>query len=104
MRMQPLGQAGYSALYDLDISELREYQSRAECTVAQILKPGEADRFGIVLSAPSLPVFGVWRFATLFKTNFGVTQGPEIEIWLPHSEGMPIVRYLDAKDYFERRR
>lgn len=89
LRMQPLGQAAYSALYDLDISNLTEYQSRAECQVAQILKPGEADRFAIVLSAPSLHVFGGWRFATRFKTNFGITEGPEIAFWLPHSEKMP---------------
>jgi hypothetical protein len=82
----PLGGANYSALYDLDISDLKEFSTRADCQVAQILKPGEADRFGIVLSAPSLHVFAGWRFATLFKTNFGTTQGPQVEVWLPHPE------------------
>ena len=33
----PMGQAGYSALYDLDISDLAEFSSHAECRVAQIL-------------------------------------------------------------------
>ena len=68
-----------SALYDLDISLLEEFSSSAECWVAQILKPGEADRFGIVLSAPTLGVFAGWRFMTLFKTNCGPFQGPEVE-------------------------
>ena len=86
LQKAPLGTATYSALYDLDISELIEYSSRAECQVAQILKPGEADRFGIVLSAPSLHAFAGWRFATRFKTNFGATQGPEVEVWLPRPE------------------
>jgi len=82
----PLGQAKYSALYDLDISKLAEYMSRTECRVSQILKPGEADRFGIVLSAPTLQIFAGWRLATLFKTNFGDIHGPEIEVWLPRPE------------------
>lgn len=85
LRIMPLGQAGYSATYDLDVSKLEEYSSRAECQVAQILKPGEADRFAIVLSAPSLHLFGGWRLATLFKTNFGAIQGSEIEVWMPGS-------------------
>lgn len=84
----PLGQASYSAQYDLDISGLKEYGSSAACELAQILKPGEADRFAIVVSAPSLKLFAGWRLATRFKTNFGVISGPEIEIWLPRPEVM----------------
>ena len=83
LRKMPLGQAQYSAMYDLDISNLEEYESHAECQVAQILKPGEADRFGLVITAPTLQQFAGWRFATHFKTNFGITPGPEIEVWLP---------------------
>lgn len=83
LRRMPLGSASYSAIYDLDIGELKEYSSHAECQVAQILKPGEADRFGIVLSARDLQIFAGWRLATLFKTNFDTAQGPEVEVWLP---------------------
>jgi hypothetical protein len=86
LQNMPLGHARYSELYDLDISELKEYSSSAECQVAQILKPGEADRFGVVLSAPTLQSFAGWRLVTLFKTNFGPIQGPEIEVWLPRPE------------------
>src|SRR5260370_1227717 len=86
LRRMPLGHAQLSALYDLDISVLEEFSSRAECQVAQILKPGEADRFGIVLSAPTLGMFAGWRFATLFKTNCGPFQGPEVEVWMPRPE------------------
>lgn len=93
LQRMPLGHAAYSALYDLDISKLKEYSSRAECHVAQILKPGEADRFCIVLSAPSLHTFAGWRFTTQFKTNFGATQGPEVEVWLPRPE---ILRSFDS--------
>jgi hypothetical protein len=79
-----LGQANFSAQYDLDISKLAEFRARGECEVAQNLAPGEADRFAIVLSGPSLPPAAVgWRFATSFKTNFGSVTGPEIEVWLP---------------------
>lgn len=83
LRRMPLGSASYSAIYDLDIGELKEYSSHAECQVAQILKPGEADRFGVVLSAPSLGMFAGWRLATVLKTNVGPTTGPEVEVWLP---------------------
>ena len=83
----PLGQASCSAVYDLDISALAEYCSIAECQVAQTLKPGEADRFAIVRSAPSLGMFGGWRLATLFKSNVGSTTGPDIEVWLPGGNG-----------------
>lgn len=83
LKNMPLGYARYSELYDLDISELEEYSSSAECQVAQILRPGEGDRFGVVLSAPTLEAFAGWRLATLFKTNFGPTQGPQVEVWLP---------------------
>lgn len=85
-----LGHAEYSARYDLDIGKLREYTSRGECQVAQILKPGEADRFAIVLSDPhASPSIGGWRFATVFKTNVGDVPGPDIEVWLPGGEAVP---------------
>jgi hypothetical protein len=69
IHQMPMGQAGYSALYDLDISGLEEFSSTAECQVAQILKPGEADRFGIILSAPTRGLAAGWRLTTAFKTN-----------------------------------
>lgn len=82
-----LGHAEYSAQYDLDIGKMRKYGSREECQVAQILKPGEADRFAIILSDPHAnPTFGGWRFSTLFKTNFGNVPGPEVEVWLPRPD------------------
>jgi hypothetical protein len=88
-----LGNALYSAQYDLNIGELRDHASQGECQVAQILKPGEADRFAIVLSAPKAVVtVGGWRFATLFKTNAGNVPGPEIEVWLPQPE---VIRSFD---------
>lgn len=83
LQKMPLGQVTYSALYDLDISELTEYSAQVECQVAQLLKPGEADRFGIVLSAPTLGQFAGWRLSMRLKTNFGAAQGPEVEVWLP---------------------
>ncbi len=86
LHMMPLGQASCSATYDLDISKSKEYSSKAECQVAQILKPGETDRFEIVLSAPSLGLFAGWRFTTQMQTNFGARPGPEVEVWLPHPQ------------------
>lgn len=84
-----LGYAQYSAQYDLDIGKMREYGSRAACQVAQILKPGEADRFAIILSDPhGSPSVGGWRLTTLFKTNVGDVPGPEIEVWLPRPKVM----------------
>lgn len=88
-----LGHAEYSAQYDLDIGKMREYASRGECQVAQMLKPGEADRFAIVLSDPHAnPTNGGWRFSTLFKTNVGNMQGPEIAVWLPRPK---LIRSFD---------
>ena len=80
----------YSAQYDIDIGKMRDYASSGECQVAQILKPGEADRFAIILSDPhARPSIGGWRFATIFRTNVGDLPGPEIEVWLPHFKGAP---------------
>ena len=88
-----LGHAEYSAQYDLDIGRMRDYGLRGECQVAQILKPGEADRFAVILSdkQSSASVSG-WRFITLFKTNAGNIHGPEIEVWLPRPE---VIRSID---------
>jgi hypothetical protein len=83
VHQMPMGQAKYSALYDLDISGLDGYLTQAECEVAQILKPGEADRFAIVVSAPKSGLPGGWRLATTFKTNVGSVSGPEIDVWVP---------------------
>jgi hypothetical protein len=88
-----LGGAQYSAVYDLNIGCMREYGSSEECQVAQILKPGEVDRFAIILSDPAGGVsVGGWRFATLFKTNIGNVPGPEIEVWLPRPK---VIRSFD---------
>ena len=83
LQSMPLGYAQFSKVYDLDISRLEEYLSSVECQTAQFLKPGEADRFGVVISAPTFGASGSWRCSTLFKTNYGPTRGPEVEIWLP---------------------
>jgi len=82
MRM-PLGQASYSATYDVDFSDLKEYSDSVECDVAQLLHPGESDRFAIVISAPNLHYFGGWRLESHFRTNIGKVAGPIIEVWLP---------------------
>ncbi len=88
LQQLPLGHAAFSAQYDLDIGKLLQYGARGECQVAQILKPGEVDRFAIILSAPrGLP--GGWRFGTVFKTNVGEVGGPDIEIWLSRPRVIP---------------
>ena len=85
VEMGLLGHAEYSAQYDMDIGRMRDYGLLGECQVAQLLKPGEADRFAMVLSEThSSPSVGGWRFTTLFKTNVGNIPGPEIEVWLPN--------------------
>ncbi|SOE48507.1 hypothetical protein SAMN05446635_0224 [Burkholderia sp. OK233] len=87
LRKFPLGKASFSATYDIDISETIEYMAKAECQVAQILKPGEADRFAIALSATSLAaVCACWKFAVRLKTNYGVFRGPDIELMIPAGE------------------
>lgn len=80
---QPMGHAGFSAVYDLDISGLSEYASRKECQVAQLLNPGEVDRFGVVLSIGSPAWPGGWRLKTSLRSNIGTTPAGEIEVWLP---------------------
>jgi len=76
----PLGHASYSHTYDLDISNLLEFCQRIRCEVAQVLAPGETDRFAIVLSAPSLSQFTHWRLSTRFVTNSVDVFGPEVEL------------------------
>jgi hypothetical protein len=98
VHQMPMGQAGYSALYDLDISELEEFSSHAECRVAQILKPGEADRFGIVLSAPKCGLYAGWRLAMTFKTNYGRVSGPDVEIWVPRPKTLPT--FINLKQHY----
>jgi hypothetical protein len=83
IHQMPMGQAGYSATYDLDMSKALEFGSQAECVVAQVLKAGEADRFAIAVSAPKHGILGGWRCATKFKTNFGTVVGPDLEFWVP---------------------
>ncbi|WP_175773343.1 hypothetical protein [Paraburkholderia phenazinium] len=81
LRKIPMGEMKYSATYDIDISDTISYMSTAECQVAQILKPGEADRFAVVLSATSLAATcAAWKFAVRLKTNCGVYNGPNTDV------------------------
>lgn len=80
---QPMGHSDFSAIYDLDMSGLSEYASRKECQVAQILSPGEVDRFGVVLSIGSPAWPGGWRLKTSLRSNVGTLAAGEIEVWLP---------------------
>jgi hypothetical protein len=81
-----LGYLEFSKIYDLDISALERVGDTATCKVAQILKPGEADRFGVRLIATQLGtgVFRVWHLQPSLVTNVGEFPGPSFETWLPY--------------------
>lgn len=97
-RRIPMGEMKYSAIYDIDISDTVEYMSMAECQVAQILKPGEADRFSIVLSATSLAATcAAWKFAVRLKTNFGTYTGPNTEVVFSADE--PSIKFDVVKKF-----
>jgi hypothetical protein len=76
----------FSKTYDLDISHVRHPGEVAVCPLSQVVKPGEADRIGIVLIGTKLGtgVFRTWRFSPTLSTNFGDIRGPEVDIHLPY--------------------
>ncbi len=78
----------YSKTYDLDISKLKRKGDSIECLVSQVVKPGESDRFGIVLIAKEMGtgVFRRWELLPKLYTNFGKVSGKSIEIWLPYAQ------------------
>jgi hypothetical protein len=101
-RRFPLGQMQYSATYDIDISKATDYLSNVECQIAQILKPGEADRFAIVLSATSLAaVCASWKFAVRLRTNQGIHDCPNIDIVFSADE--PSVKFDVVKQFVKKK-
>jgi hypothetical protein len=82
-----LGFMEFSKVYDLELSEMRNAGDTATCEVSQVVKPGDADRFGIILIARSLGIgwFRGWILQPTLYTNFGNVAGEPIEVWLPHS-------------------
>jgi hypothetical protein len=68
-----------SATYELDISRLQAPGSQAQCLVAQKIKPGDVDRFQIVLTAHAYGSF-MYRLRSILVCNFGSFDGPVIEI------------------------
>jgi len=79
------GALEFSKTYDLDISELGLGET-LDAPVAQTLKPGEIDRFGIVLIAAKMGtgVFRRWTLEPTLHTNVGATAGRPLEVLLPY--------------------
>jgi len=79
----------FSKFYDLDISSLKRKGDFASCKVSQIIKPGESDRFGIILIGKELGagVFRGWLLHPTIQTNYGAFSANPIEVWLPYRRG-----------------
>ncbi len=80
------GYMEYSKTYDLDISKLERKGDTIDCPVSQVVKPGESDRFGIILIAKDMGTgtFRKWELQPTLHTNFGKVSGKSIEVWLPY--------------------
>jgi hypothetical protein len=92
-----LGHAEFSHIYDCNLSKLRCFGDIGHVDTAQMLHPGESDRFGIRVSAPDIgPVICAWKLGLNLKTNFGLVEGGSVEIWLPDKP--KFVRDLEEKN------
>jgi len=82
---ETLGAQGFTAKYDLDISDLHKAGDSKTVTVSQALQPGEIDRFAVTLAAPSLGggVFRVWRLQPTLQTTEGLVQADPVVVGLP---------------------
>jgi len=98
----------FSQTYNLDISNLGTDTQSVSCPLSQMIKPGEADRFGIVLSAPGLVneqwKIHIWRLIPTLKTSVGDKKCPEIEISLPWRPLSFEDAMEDGKRYWQRER
>jgi hypothetical protein len=54
--------------------------------VAQLVRPGEVDRFGVRLMATELGmgIFKQWRLRVALETTAGRTEGREVLVMLPY--------------------
>jgi len=79
-----LGYKGFSKIYGLDISELKQKGDKIETAVSQVIHPGEADRFGVKLVAKEMPneVGRKWKLQPILLSNIGNIATKPIEIWL----------------------
>lgn len=98
----------FSHTYDVDISDLESVGDKTECSVSQEIKPGEVDRFAIVLMATRMGRGPIrwWKLLPTLYTNFGAITGPPIDVWLPmpHPRARKIVKYReDGTGWFELR-
>jgi hypothetical protein len=94
-----LSYAHFSGNYSVDISEVEKRGDQVECSLSQIIKPGEVDRFGVTLIASRLKM-GTYRRCRFFPTlitSAGDVQAPEVELTLRSVSQTPykIVRPLD---------
>jgi hypothetical protein len=78
-----------SGEYNLDITELRETGQVASCPISQEVKPGESDRFTVILKAEELGtgIFAAWVLRPKLITNYGEVEAETVELWLPYNEG-----------------
>lgn len=88
-----------SKTYDVDIVDLREPGQVSRFSLSQMIKPGESDRFTIVLVASELGlgVFAAWKLLPTLITNYGSVKGEAIEVWLPYLD--PGTTFKEMKDF-----
>ncbi|MHA2239490.1 MAG: hypothetical protein ACXAB2_14170 [Candidatus Hodarchaeales archaeon] len=80
------GPLGFSSIYDLDISELNDIGDKISVDASQEIKPNEADRFGVKITAQNIPpgIERGWRLLPKLITSAGKLEAEQIEIWFPY--------------------
>src|SRR5205807_6330585 len=85
--LPPAGGLPFSGKYDLDISDLKEPGNHTARVVSQALQAGEVDRFGLVLTARTLPpeIFRSWLLQITLVTSEGeFTTKEPVKVELPN--------------------
>ncbi len=85
--LPPSGGLPFSGKYDLDISDLKKPGDRTARVVSQALQAGEVDRFGLVLTARTMPqeIFRTWLLQVTLVTSEGeFTTREPVKVELPN--------------------
>lgn len=95
-----MGAAPYSKEYTFDLHELDNGLNEAYCVTAQLLQPGEIDRFAVVLSysQPSSLVQG-WELFIQLETNIGLVGAKIIEFWLTKQKDRSAPRVISLRNF-----
>ena len=78
-----------SQVYHLNISELGNSQREAEYAISQVVKPGENDRFIVILTADVTGTIRRWTLEPQLVTSAGIVPAKAIKFELPYCRVLP---------------